>query len=98
MADDDLRVLGSSEDELREQAIDSLKRKQAFRNSLISYVLVNAVLVVIWAVSGSGYFWPVWVIGGWGIGLAFQAYHAYGRSDTVTEAQVSEEMDKLRGG
>ncbi len=27
-----------------------------------AYLLVNAVLVVIWAATGAGYFWPIWTI------------------------------------
>jgi hypothetical protein len=38
----------------------------------------------------------VWVIGGWGIGLAFQAYGAYGRKHGITEGEISEEMQRLR--
>lgn len=37
------------------------------------YVLVNLLLVGIWAAGGGGYFWPVWPILGWGIGLAGHA-------------------------
>lgn len=33
------------------------------------YLAVNAMLVVIWAATGAGYFWPIWPILGWGIGL-----------------------------
>lgn len=42
----------------------------SFRIHLTIYVLVNALLIGIWAASGGGYFWPVWSILGWGIGLA----------------------------
>ena len=41
MADDDIQVAGTSEEDLRKQAISSLKKKQQFRTSLIAYVLVN---------------------------------------------------------
>jgi class 3 adenylate cyclase len=37
------------------------------------YVLVNVLLVGIWAASGAGYFWPVWSMLGWGIGVAAHA-------------------------
>jgi eukaryotic-like serine/threonine-protein kinase len=30
---------------------------------------VNVMLVGIWAASGAGYFWPIWPILGWGIGV-----------------------------
>jgi hypothetical protein len=33
------------------------------------FVCVSAVLVAIWALTGAGYFWPVWPIFGWGIGV-----------------------------
>ncbi len=98
MADDDIQVAGSTEEDLRKQAIASLKKKQNFRNSLIAYVLVNAPPDRIWALSDSDSFWPIWVIGGWGIGLAFQAYDAYGRRSTVSESQISEEMNRIRSG
>lgn len=39
------------------------------------YLAVNALLVLIWAATGAGYFWPVWPIAGWGIGLVFHWFH-----------------------
>ena len=93
---DEIRVAPQSEEELREAAISSIKRKRDFAQHVVSYVVVNALLVGIWAVSGAGYFWPVWVIGGWGIGLVFHAWDTFGRRRMVTEEQVSREMDRLR--
>ena len=98
MADDDIQMAPTTDEELRKQAIASVKRKQAFRTSVIAYVIVNAFLVGLWAVTGADYFWPIWVIGGWGIGLAFQAWDAYGKRHTVSEADISEEMDRIRSG
>jgi class 3 adenylate cyclase len=37
------------------------------------YVVVNVMLVGIWAASGGGYFWPIWSILGWGIGVGCHA-------------------------
>ena len=33
------------------------------------YLPVMALLVAIWALSGAGYFWPVWPALGWGVAL-----------------------------
>lgn len=96
MSDDDVQVVGSSEEDLRKQAIHSLKKKENFRNSLIAYVLVNLFLIGIWAISDSDNFWPIWVIGAWGLGLAFQAYDTYGRKGVVSEDQISQEMQRLK--
>lgn len=99
MADDDIQVAPSSEEELRKQAISSLKKKESFKKSLAAYVFVNAFLIGVWALSDNpDHFWPIWVIGFWGLGLVFQAYDAYGRRGTVSETQISEEMNRLRGG
>jgi class 3 adenylate cyclase len=43
---------------------------QSFKTHLTFYVLVNVLLIGIWAASGAGYFWPVWPMLGWGIGVA----------------------------
>jgi hypothetical protein len=34
-----------------------------------AFVAVNLLLIVIWAATGAGYFWPIWPLLGWGIGL-----------------------------
>jgi 2TM domain len=49
---------------------------------VLIYDLVNAFLVVIWAVTSGGgaLFWPVFPILGWGIGLAANAWGVCGRS------------------
>ena len=35
----------------------------------VRYLAVMALLVAVWALTGAGYFWPVWPMLGWGIGL-----------------------------
>ena len=38
-----------------------------------AYVSVSVMLVAIWALTGAGYFWPIWPILGWGIGVVADA-------------------------
>jgi hypothetical protein len=45
------------------------RRRPALQGELAAYVAVNLMLIVIWAVTGAGYFWPIWPLLGWGIGL-----------------------------
>lgn len=85
-----------SDDTQRDLAIKRLKEKQAFKASLIVYLVVNAFLIGIWAVSGAGYFWPIWVLLGWGLGLGMHAWTVYGRKG-ITEADVQREMGKRDG-
>jgi len=82
-------------EELRERAVKRLKKKSDFRIHLLIYVMVNAFLVVVWAMTGAGVFWPIFPIVGWGIGVVANAWDAYGGGDVPTESQISREMEKL---
>jgi hypothetical protein len=86
----------STEEDLREQAIAQLKKKRDFRSHVFIYVAVNAVLVVIWAVVGGGFFWPIFPILGWGIGVAANAWDVYGR-EPIGEDEIRREAERLRG-
>jgi uncharacterized ion transporter superfamily protein YfcC len=88
--------VAQSEEELREQAVKLLHKKRDFRTHVLMYVLVNAMLVVIWAVTNSGFFWPIFPILGWGIGVAANAWDVYGRKP-ITEDEIRREADRLRG-
>lgn len=81
-------------EELRERAVRRLKKKRDFHIHLTIYVMVNAFLLAIWAMTGSGFFWPIFPIVGWGIGVVANAWDAYGE-DVPTEGQISREMDRL---
>ncbi len=78
-----------------EQARARLMRKRKFRGDLVSYVVINAFLIGIWAVAGFGYFWPGWVLAGWGVFLALDGWDAYYRRD-VTEDDVRRELHRTR--
>jgi Domain of unknown function (DUF1707)/2TM domain len=34
-----------------------------------AYIGVSIMLIAIWALTGAGYFWPIWPMLGWGIGV-----------------------------
>jgi uncharacterized ion transporter superfamily protein YfcC len=84
-----------NEQQLREQAVQRLKKKRDFHTHLLMYVAVNAFLVVIWAVTSAGFFWPIFPILGWGIGLVANAWDVYGRKP-ISEEEIRRESDRLR--
>ena len=82
--------------ELREQAIRQWRKRRDFRVHLAIYVMVNAFLVTIWAANSMGFFWPIFPIVGWGIGIVANAFDAYS-SDVPSEGEIARQMDRLRG-
>ena len=78
-----------------EEARTRLLRKRKFRGDLVAYLVINAFLVGIWAVTGLGYFWPGWVLAGWGVLLVLDGWDAYYRHD-VTEQDIEREMHRVR--
>jgi hypothetical protein len=85
-----------TEEELRELALASLKKKRDLRGHVFIYVAVNAMLVAIWAITGSGFFWPIFPILGWGVGVAANAWDVYGRKP-IGEDEIRRETERLRG-
>jgi hypothetical protein len=89
----------------RELAVQRLKAKNEFRTHAFVYIAVNAMLVVIWAFTGNvltasadtpvSFFWPIFPIVGWGVGVASHAYSVY-RASLYTEEQIQREMRSLR--
>jgi hypothetical protein len=52
-----------SEKELRDHALERLKKRRDFKTHIVIYLLVNAFLVAIWAVTTApGLFWPIFPI------------------------------------
>jgi uncharacterized ion transporter superfamily protein YfcC len=88
------RAMATDIEARRELAIKRIKAKDDFKVHLVVYLVANAMLVVIWASTGAGYFWPIFVLAFWGIGVVLNGYTVY-RGNQVTEAQIEREMQRL---
>ena len=71
--------------------------RREFASHLVVYFVVNTAVVVVWAVTGAGYFWPAWMIGFWGVGLVLHGWDAFIRRP-VTDADVEAEVERERQG
>jgi hypothetical protein len=72
-----------------------VERKRKFRADLVAYVVINAFLIGVWAATGLGYFWPGWVLAGWGVVLVLDAWNVYYRRP-VTSKDIEEELERGR--
>lgn len=90
-----------------EQAIRrQIKKRMEARTELVQhaswYVGVNLLLVFIWLVTG-GFFWPIFPLFFWGLGVAgqgFEYYNKYGggaqRREAAIEAEVQRKLEESR--
>jgi hypothetical protein len=77
------------------------KKRANFKKSLTVYILVNLLLWAIWWITqgqnGIGSWaaaWPIWPTLGWGLGIAFQYFDAYGDGDKQTS--IEREYERLK--
>lgn len=83
-------------DVLRERAIKRLKKRRDFVGHLLVYVMVNGIVVTIWAMTDlHGFFWPIFPILIWGIGVVMNGWDVY-RGDTFSEDQIQREIEQLQ--
>jgi hypothetical protein len=80
----------------RALALAQIKKRRDLYAHLVTYVVVNAAVWTIWAVTGRGYLWPAWVSGGWAIGIALNAWDVFLRRP-ITEDEVQRELERQRG-
>jgi CHASE2 domain-containing sensor protein len=77
----------------RKQAIARLHAKHNLRTQAGVFALVSLLLVIIWAASGAGEFWPIFPIAAFAVALGVQAWNVYGQKP-ITEEQIQEEMQR----
>jgi hypothetical protein len=82
-------------EEQRERAIRRIRAKRGFWVHFAVYLAVNALLVAIWAMTSASYFWPVWPMLGWGIGVVAHAVSVYVGPSEISEAQIDRELGRL---
>ena len=57
----------------QEEVKEYSNQLMSFYKQLGIYVIVNSLFILYWFFAGESYFWPIWVILGWGTPLFFVA-------------------------
>jgi hypothetical protein len=88
-----MSTIDTRDEDLRRQAIERLRKRSEFFNHVAVFVLVHALLVTIWFLTGREFFWPIFPLFGWGIGLFFHGMDTFRRP--FSEDRIRREMDRL---
>ncbi|MBC8139933.1 MAG: 2TM domain-containing protein [Armatimonadetes bacterium] len=80
------------------------ERRGAVSSHVVPYVLVCALLIFLWAITGGGHPWFLYPVVGWGFGVVSHIAAAYPTSGTAFEAEfaafqkkhIRRERDKAR--
>lgn len=80
-----------------QQAKKVVEERLEFYVHMASYILVNGYLVFL-NITNGGYFWAIWPIAGWGIGLLFHGISVFGFFNNVAwkNKQIQKELEKRR--
>lgn len=68
------------------------ERAEWRRSTLSTWVAFAVFFIILWVATGAGYFWPVFPILGWGIGVAVSGIKAYSHPDTYSNEQDQHTM------
>ena len=88
-----------SEQEIYQEAKKRVEEKKGVFIHFIVYILVNILLVIIWAFpAGGGYPWFLWPLGGWGIGLIFHflGVFVFSRNTNWDRRQIEKEVGNIK--
>jgi len=86
-----------SEEQIYEEARKRLEARKGFYKHLVVYVVVNIILVIIWAFpAGRGYPWFLWVLGFWGLGVLFNFFDVFVWPRKGDKRAIEKEVDKIR--
>ncbi|MFC1914216.1 2TM domain-containing protein [Chloroflexota bacterium] len=85
-----------SEEQIYEEASRKVKAKKGFYGGLATYLVVNVVLIVIWALSGQGYIWFLWPLGIWGVFVIGDYLRVFVFGKGSDQQAIEKEAEKMR--
>ncbi len=77
----------------RQAAIARLHKKRAFWIQVVGWIVGFLFMTAIWALSGMGGFWPIWILVVGAFVLAMQAWAIFGQKP-ITDEEINREMNK----
>jgi hypothetical protein len=85
-----------SEEQIYEEASKKVRDRKRFYGGLATYLIVNAVLIVIWALTGQGYPWFLWPLGTWGVFVLGDYLRIFVFGKGSDQQAIEKEVEKMK--
>ena len=86
-----------SEEEIYEQAKKRVEAKKGFLIHFTVYIVVNILLVLIWAfAAGGGYPWFLWPLGMWGVFVLVDYLRVFVFERRSDIAAIEKEVERIK--
>ena len=72
-----------------------LQRWRDFLSQVVAFSVANVVFIGVWWVQGKGFFWPIYPLLGWGVGISFQHFGQVLRGQ-ITEYDVRRKLREFK--
>ncbi len=87
----------ATDEELMALARKRAQDKVGFYTHFAVYIVINAMLILIWWFTGAGFPWFIFVLGFWGIGLVANFVSVFVGTG-VSDKMAEREYERLRQG
>ena len=87
-----------TEEQIYEETSKKVRARKRFFGGLATYLIVNAVLIVIWALSGQGYPWFLWPLGIWGVFVLVDYLRIFIFGKGSDQQAIEKEVEKMKRG
>ena len=87
------------EDSQIQEARKRVKKLKSFYSNLVSWIVFSIFFIFLNLFTSRGYFWAIFPILGWGIGVAFQAFDVFGLpgfGKNWEEKALQKEIDRIK--
>ena len=87
-----------TEEQIYEEARKKVRVRKRFYSGLATYLIVNAVLIVVWALTGQGYMWFLWPLGIWGVFVLGDYLRLFVFGKGSDQQAIEQEVEKMKRG
>ena len=87
-----------TDEEFRKKAERRVKQKVQLLYSIGIWIAIGIFMFVIWLLSGRGYQWFWWVVGGMGFAVLIQVigYFSGSKGEATRDRMIEKEMERMK--